>query len=998
VVRQFLDEVGDERGKGPYALFHGSLRDYLLDNERNQDFWCAPQDGHRSIANHYLVDHDRRWSAMDLYGLRHLPTHLMGAAQWADLTELLCDLAFIEAKCAAGMTYDLVADYDRAGARWLKPGPPIRTVWRDEGIAGIHCPFCDTWSRIGKEQLDQVVVCSVCERQSKATPFSLKANWPHSTASRARKPVRESAEGPLEGVSQFAHFVQSQAHILAELPALTLQQAANQPDPWAPARAARVLWESGAESRPWLLWVNKPQELEARLMTLPGRSVLSCAFAPDGRRIVAQSNYSTFKVWDAETGQEVATLEGIPGMTWDVESLSAMSLDEFWAMQLYGCAYSPDGRFIVTGGREYAVTVWDAETGQVVATLEGHTDRIRACAYTPDGQYVVSASEDGTLKVWYAATGEGRVTLKGHQDKVTSCAFSPDGRRIVSGSWDNTLKVWKSKGGKAVATLAGHSDHVMACAYSPDGRWILSASSDHTLKLWEATTGQEVATQEGHSDRVMACAFSPDGQRIVSVSDDHTVKLWDGGTGQELVSLEAFPHEVTSCAYSPDGRRIVTGSLHGPLKLWDVRRMEAMADTGGRPVYALHLRSVDEQPTTMHSQFLKAYAVAPDRSRLTTGSEDGILSLADATTGKGISTRQAHQAGVLACAYSPDGRRIVSASGDGTCKLWDARSLRELATLTGHSEYVGACAFSPDGRRLLSGSGDQTLKVWDAESGEELATLVGHSGPITDSRFSPDGHRIVSASADYTVRIWDANTFTDLAVLEAHTDSVYALAYAPDGRQIVSESWDGSQGTATLRLWDARMRIEVATLEAHTGSIDALAYSPDGLHILSGSEDGTLRVWDSRTGEQMSMFFLDEGVACLGQNKDGSVVTAFDAEGRPYVLSLEGFDRGEPVVQAAHLYHFGRHRWEAKASTRCAWCAGQISVPAPVMHAIQLLAGSVALEPGQCPTEALPDDAYEDPSLVADCPRCQRPLRFNPFIVDSLERMEQKRPWWGFRW
>ena len=76
----------------------------------------------------------------------------------------------------------------------------------------------------------------------------------------------------------------------------------------------------------------------------------------------------------------------------------------------------------------------------------------------------------------------------------------------------------------------------------------------------------------------------------------------------------------------------------------------------------------------------------------------------------------------------------------------------------------------------------------------------------------------------------------------------------------------------------------------------------------------------------MAIFFADEGVGLVGQNIDGSVVTAIDAKERSYLLSLEGFDMGEPVIQAAYLYHFRRHRWDAEASTRCAWCASQLPV------------------------------------------------------------------------
>ena len=65
-------------------------------------------------------------------------------------------------------------------------------------------------------------------------------------------------------------------------------------------------------------------------------------------------------------------------------------------------------------------------------TLAGHTGGVEACAFSPDGRRIVSASHDGTLKLWDAQTGAELATLAGHADVVQACAFSPDGRRIVS--------------------------------------------------------------------------------------------------------------------------------------------------------------------------------------------------------------------------------------------------------------------------------------------------------------------------------------------------------------------------------------------------------------------------------------------------------------------------------------------------------------------------------------------------------------------------------------
>ena len=43
-------------------------------------------------------------------------------------------------------------------------------------------------------------------------------------------------------------------------------------------------------------------------------------------------------------------------------------------------AISPDGRRVVSGSQDETLKVWDVETGECVATLEGHSERVRCAA------------------------------------------------------------------------------------------------------------------------------------------------------------------------------------------------------------------------------------------------------------------------------------------------------------------------------------------------------------------------------------------------------------------------------------------------------------------------------------------------------------------------------------------------------------------------------------------------------------------------------------------
>ena len=84
--------------------------------------------------------------------------------------------------------------------------------------------------------------------------------------------------------------------------------------------------------------------------------------------------------------------------------------------------------------------------GAAIVTQIGHSDYVVAVAFSPDGRFIVSGSRDHTLKLWDAANGALLKTFNGHDGYVSSVAFSPDGRLIASGD-DHTLNLWDAASG-----------------------------------------------------------------------------------------------------------------------------------------------------------------------------------------------------------------------------------------------------------------------------------------------------------------------------------------------------------------------------------------------------------------------------------------------------------------------------------------------------------------------------------------------------------------------
>ncbi|OFY64673.1 MAG: hypothetical protein A2V64_02765 [Bacteroidetes bacterium RBG_13_43_22] len=534
-------------------------------------------------------------------------------------------------------------------------------------------------------------------------------------------------------------------------------------------------------------------------------NILSVAFSPDGRFVLTGSNDMTSRLWDMN-GNSLQVFTG-------------------HVLPVLAVAFSPDGKTILTGSGDVTARLWDLQ-GKCIQILKGHTFDIYSVAFSPDGKNILTGSADSTAILW-DLKGNILQRFKGHTGVVRTVAFADDGKTILTGSNDQTAILWDLNG-NSLQTFTGHSGHIRSLTFSPDGKTILTGSSDKTARLWDLN-GNTIQILKGHTGTVNSVVFSPDGDRILTFCNDGISRIWD--ISENIYkNFTGHKNYVYRALFSPDGKSILTLSADQTLRLWDL-------DGNSQPPIKYVSNSV---------------AFSPDGKTILTGYLTAqLLDL----NGKPFKTFIGHK-GVTSVTFSPDGQKILTGSGDNTARLWNLDA-NTIATFTGHSSTVTCVIFSPDGKSILTGSGDNTVRLWDL-NGNTLQVFSGHTDIITSIAFSPDGKTILTGSDDKTARFWDLHGNT-IQVFSGHTSFVNSVAFSPDGKLIITGSSD-----KTARLWDTRGNI-LQVFSGYKTTIYSVAFSPDGKSILTGSGDNIARLVNIK--KPLNLFMTENGSEDLNLNQ-----------------------------------------------------------------------------------------------------------------------------------
>ena len=403
-------------------------------------------------------------------------------------------------------------------------------------------------------------------------------------------------------------------------------------------------------------------------------------------------------------------------------------------------AFSPKGNRLAIGEWEPGrVLLLDVDKGKFIATNSAHTTMVFGIAFSPDEKLLVTAGGE-FIHLHDAATLEKLATLKGHLNAVHSLACSKAEHLVASASMDGTIKLWRVDPGAQIDRQRDSSE-IELLPLRQTRTELSSWTTNGLLQFWNVAGGRLTPRFALPVDRDDPSRFSDQVQ--LSLGGSHAaygttnglVEVYDCASGEITTSLPAGHGRVRVGAFSPNNKRLlVSRESDGSGSLWNLetRQLEAV------------LPESDAYSSSLVGFPLGTFS--PDGRLLAYVAQDYTVNLWDAVTKDVRCTLKGHTWLICSLKFSPDGRLLATSSFDGTTRVWEAATGKPSGPPLKGRAQTRAAWFTGDCRTLVAASDDHPpVRFWHLATGQETLAIK-------------DAHAVLLSADDATLVLGRSNS------------------------------------------------------------------------------------------------------------------------------------------------------------------------------------------------------------------------------------------------
>jgi WD40 repeat protein len=245
--------------------------------------------------------------------------------------------------------------------------------------------------------------------------------------------------------------------------------------------------------------------------------------------------------------------------------------------------------------------------GQTLASIErGTFDGYYHVSYSfsPDGRTIISGSTNGALTA-FDLNGRRLGDFVGHESDIWAVAPSPDGRMLVSGSADQTVRIWNLATRELVATLFNGSDGAWVM-WTPQGYYTSSPNAEGIVG-WQINKGSDQAAEYVSAAQLRGHFYRPDiVERAIILASAIAAVAQAHGTELSIEDLLEHKPPAFDIISPPDKSHASTSLVEVRLKL----------EPNPEPIEAIEVLVNGRQATTPGMRYAAArLATTPTSER-----------------------------------------------------------------------------------------------------------------------------------------------------------------------------------------------------------------------------------------------------------------------------------------------------------------------------------------------------------------------------------------------
>lgn len=540
---------------------------------------------------------------------------------------------------------------------------------------------------------------------------------------------------------------------------------------------------------------------------------------------------------------------------------------------LNAAAYSPDGKFVATSGRDKSLIIWDLATKKQAVTIlpesaDDKTGAYEALIYGKDGKKLYAGTSSGKLIVFDTKTGKKLKVMEIKSDKNNLLDFfrangellalSPDNKYVILGGNKN-FTMFDAESGEYLKVFKGHTGYISDIKFAPDSKTIASGARDSTVLLWDTETA-EVIKKLDFDNQVEDVDYNKEGSKLaVNVKYDKKILVLDTKKYKTTATIEgtgydmAFSGEniVVKNNYNTKIYNSETGELIKEIKCrgfefslsTDEKTMAASGhkgvsitnlETGNTELFGANLRYASNVYVSPTGRFIVAECVQKS------GSGGPDISSFSVDTAHSFSNYHTSGSGANIMDFKGNEDVVFAEKSWGQGYFYDLTTGQSISKIEG--KFTKPICITSDGSLAIAKDkeNNNSYAIFDAKTGEKKQELVSSSAHHYFSGITPDDKYFVLLTMDF-FKVFELPGGKEVKDYKRDDmDNVVFIDQLADGKYVV-----GQADTREFKISDI-MTGEVLYILEKIEPKDA-ALSPDKKTVSIACKDWTVKTYNLET-------------------------------------------------------------------------------------------------------------------------------------------------------